>query len=328
MIYAPVLIPTVSRYEHFKNCLESLSDCIWADRTEVFVAVDYPGRDKDWDGYKKICDYLSSCGDLGFKRLHVIYRETNYFFSGKGNFKCLREEVCKNFDRFILSEDDNVFSPNFLVYMNKGLERYEKDETVLALNGYCHFYSVLHEENNFIRENVDFSAWGYGIWRDRYEKFIMKISPEYFRSRLSWETFWKIKKCGNFRLMRFLNYSYRDRIPIDDNSISNLMNVDDLDVIMPTLSLVRNMGWDNTGIHCSPKEKELSDHFTFQKISEDKDFEFIGSGFERYDENKKYLAKHAIANFNNIKLCYHLIRWFFKVRMRKGSIKSKTSIAY
>lgn len=60
MIYAPVLIPTVSRYEHLRNCLESLAKCTWADKTDVFVAVDYPGREKDWPVYRKIKEYLSS----------------------------------------------------------------------------------------------------------------------------------------------------------------------------------------------------------------------------------------------------------------------------
>ena len=40
--YAPVIIPTLSRFEHFKRCWESLENCTGADKTEVFVALDYP----------------------------------------------------------------------------------------------------------------------------------------------------------------------------------------------------------------------------------------------------------------------------------------------
>ena len=71
------------------------------------------------------------------------------------------------YDRWIFSEDDNVFSPNFLVYINKGLEKFKNDKSVFAFNGYRHFYNVKFKENTFFRQNIDFSAWGYGIWKDR-----------------------------------------------------------------------------------------------------------------------------------------------------------------
>lgn len=40
--FAPVIIPTLCRYEHFKECLESLSRCTWAEKTEVYIGLDYP----------------------------------------------------------------------------------------------------------------------------------------------------------------------------------------------------------------------------------------------------------------------------------------------
>ena len=44
--FAPVLIPTLNRYEHFKRCLESLERCTWAEKTDVYVALDFPPSDK------------------------------------------------------------------------------------------------------------------------------------------------------------------------------------------------------------------------------------------------------------------------------------------
>lgn len=316
MIYAPVLITTVSRYQHFKNCLESLSNCTWADKTEVFVAVDYPGRNKDWDGYKQIKDYLSSCGNMGFKSLNVIYRETNYFFSSKGNLQVMIDDVYKLYDRCIVTEDDNVFSPNFLMFIDKGLEKFRNDEKVLAINGYCYTYPFKFGKNNYFRQKVDFSGWGYGMLRDRYEKYIKKIEPEYFAGKLCWGMFWKVKHCGNHRLLRLLEYSTSDKMVCDDNGISCLMNVEDLDVIMPSVSLVRNMGWDYSGIHCALKDLKLSQSFTEQPISTDKEFEFVGTGKENYTENNNIVAKHSIANFSDLKFLYHFIRWCFS-RLKK-----------
>lgn len=37
MIFTPVIIPTLNRYEHFRKCLESLEACTGAEKT-MFMA--------------------------------------------------------------------------------------------------------------------------------------------------------------------------------------------------------------------------------------------------------------------------------------------------
>lgn len=53
MNYAPVIIPTLNRYDHFIKCLESLEKCSGAEYTEVFVALDFPPSNKYIEGWKK-----------------------------------------------------------------------------------------------------------------------------------------------------------------------------------------------------------------------------------------------------------------------------------
>ena len=74
--FAPVLIPTLNRYEHFKRCVESLAHCTHADKTDLFIALDYPLKDSHWKGYKKIKQYLSEIS--GFKTITIIERERNF----------------------------------------------------------------------------------------------------------------------------------------------------------------------------------------------------------------------------------------------------------
>ena len=57
--YAPVLITTLNRYEHFVRCLESLERCTGSENTEVYVALDYPPSEKYKGGWVKISSYLS-----------------------------------------------------------------------------------------------------------------------------------------------------------------------------------------------------------------------------------------------------------------------------
>lgn len=77
MIFAPIIIPTLNRAEHLQRCLESLSKCRFAEKTELFISVDYPSAEKYKDGYNKICAYLQK--DLkGFKETHIYYQEKNW----------------------------------------------------------------------------------------------------------------------------------------------------------------------------------------------------------------------------------------------------------
>ena len=58
LICAPVIIPTLNRAEHFVRCIESLKKCKYAERTEIFISVDFPFLKRHEEGYDKIKKYL------------------------------------------------------------------------------------------------------------------------------------------------------------------------------------------------------------------------------------------------------------------------------
>lgn len=292
MIFAPVVIPTVSRFDHLKRCIESLEKCTWADKTNVYIALDYPGREEHWEGYRKIRKYLESRSKWSFHSFNVIYRDHNYFYSGEGNAQSLISELFTANDRYIYSEDDNIFSPNFLVFLNKGLSLFEDDYSVLAINGYRHYYPVVFDNNTFYRQNVDFSAWGYGTWKGRSE-LISSLTPQYFRQKMNWKSYWKVHKNGNNRLIRFLRECYYEETSITDNTLSVLMPLENMDVVMPRVSLVRNTGWDNTGVNCSNANSVLANSHLTQEISDQADFDYIGTGKEHYQENKRIYVRSS-----------------------------------
>jgi hypothetical protein len=321
MKYAPVLITTVNRYQHFRECIESLSRCVWADHTDVFVAVDYPPSEKYWEGYRLIKNYLDNCGDLGFHSLNKIYRETNYFYSEHGNITSLTNEVFKTYDRCITTEDDNIFSPNFLIFMNKGLEKFEKDRTVLSINGYKLLCPAKFEDNTFFRQNVNFSAWGCGIWRDKYKEYMEPISSEYFRKRLSLHSFMKVRKSGNVHAIKFLAECNASHSSLSDWNYSIMMAIEGLDVIMPRVSLVRNMGWDGSGLNCVPEiYKDIVDKCMTQTISEKSSFEYIGTGMELYDENRKILRDNSYEKKSNWRLLLAIVKY---ILIRNNLYKSE-----
>lgn len=166
--YAPVIIPTLNRFEHFKRCLESLERCKDAEYTDVFIGLDYPPSDKYAEGWEKINVYLKEKeSSNGFSHLYVIRHEKN--IGAIRNFAELRKSVF-DYGFFIFTEDDNEFSPCFLSYMNQNLRLYKDDKTIFRVCGYLPLTCDFKTDYTQFKANRHV-AWGIGEWVDKYKDF-------------------------------------------------------------------------------------------------------------------------------------------------------------
>ena len=126
-------------------------------------------------------------GHKVISQIHLIDAVEKIIFSYKDKFKTLNiirsnvnlssavsqrrglSEVLNNHETVINVEDDVVVSPYFLSYMNKALNKYKNNPDVWHINGYS--YPVNFETKFdcfFIRVML---CWGWGTWRDKWEKF-------------------------------------------------------------------------------------------------------------------------------------------------------------
>ncbi len=245
--YAPVLIPTLNRFEHFRRCFNSLEKCTGARNTELFIALDYPPSEQYRDGWQKIDSFLHekelSCG---FKKLHVIRRSYNHGI-GKpdGNYELMLEEVSKLYDRFIFSEDDNEFSPNFLEYMNWGLETFAGDNSIYAVCGYNGV--KISNINNNVYLYPRFNAWGCGQWIWKRKKldvfynwdYLYKVAKGYPLS-----TVWSRDFLHAYHIVRMVN-----RKEFYGDSIKGCLPENERYCLYPVISKVRNTGLDGSGLH-------------------------------------------------------------------------------
>ncbi len=302
--YAPVLIPTLCRSECFISCLTSLSQCIGAEYTEVYVALDYPLKDDHWEGYNKILYYLEN-SIFSFKKLHIIKREYNHGLANpNSNASVAYRELLKKYDRIIFSEDDNVFSPNFLVYVNKGLDKFEDDFSVDSICGYLNYNGIKTERNTFYRCPNAYCAWGVATWKNRI-LYRNKMNTAYFRKSLSINNLIKMGRMGRSRFLAYLaamapaKFFWKN-----DVNIGTYMLLENRCQILPTKSLVRNIG-ASSGLNFSNCSQEISDLYLKQEISSEETFDFIGTGNECQEEN----VKDWVRNEKEFHQKYHWITW-------------------
>ena len=260
--FAPVVIPTLCRYEHFKRCVESLSRCIHADKTELIIGLDYPSDPKHESGYRKILQYLDS-GIKGFKDVVVLKTDVNI---GVGeNYKRIREYAFSKYDRLIVSEDDNEFSPAFLDYINTGLDRFEEDVSVMAICGYNYPIDMDGMEDSAYKSQK-FSAWGVAYWRKKFDVYINTVyTEEYARSVfLSPFKFCKIFFKNPLLLVGIRSMLKKNALWGDVmREVSHIL--EHQYAIFPRISLVRNWGHDGSGVNCDVGDNNL---FVLQPISD------------------------------------------------------------
>ena len=235
-----------------------------AAKTELFITVDYPPSEKYKDGYEKIKEYLNG-GIKGFAKVNVFFQEVN--LGAAQNSLFIRQKVFDKYDRMIKSEDDNIFSKNFLEYMNFYLNKYEADKSIQAICGYV--YPVkLDTLNKEVFRTILFSAWGYGIWKDRIEErnffSIKEIESVLFNYKKAkkWKRICRhiyneaIYVVSGKHYIPVVNYDKTgEKLIFPDFMVCIYLYVTGKQVIMPTISKVRNMGHDGSGEHCDNSTK-------------------------------------------------------------------------
>lgn len=317
--YAPVIIPTLNRYDHFRRCLESLECCTGAEYTDVYVALDFPPEEKYEEGWRKIDAYLRNKENHnGFKKLHVRRRERNYGIGHKeSNGEVMLKEIKKKYESYIFSEDDNEFSPCFLVYINACLQRFKDDERIVRICGYNYPMVMpdMYKNNYYISKR--FSAWGSGAWTKK-NKYIEENYFNFDALRdiiLDDAKYHKLKNLYP-RGINLIHSMLKLREFHGDSIYEVYAILEDKYFLLPSVSKVRNYGNDGTGVHCLRMGKQANELYSRQPIDQSTVFDFTDDVFT-YEpielKNYNYVAKPSFRSIYKsfvIKLDFWLLRHF------------------
>jgi len=264
---APIIIPTLCRDEHLKKCISSLAANKLALQTELFIGLDYPPSEKYIEGWKKIKEYVPTI--TGFK--NVVLLEADHNLTAQGNIEFLKAHIRKlGYNSYVFTEDDNIFSPNFLEYANWGLKVFENDNSIFAIVGFKRV------NVDFLRNNVykypRYVAWGFATWFSRSDKMnaykdigtLKKVVESQPLSRIFTRKVYSIRP-----ILRMLKTNY-----ILEDSLPSLIPKDEMFCIYPKVSMVRNIGFDGSGLHCKAEDGK-AEQYNLTPLDDNKDFKPI-----------------------------------------------------
>ena len=248
----PIALFVYNRPEHTRKTIKALQNNFLAKDSELFIFCDGP---KNEAGLKKINEVHQIIDSVsGFKKVTITKRSLN-----KGLANSVIEAVSSiinQFGKIIVLEDDIVTSRYFLQYMNDGLEFYQNNPQIFAITGFNFPEKILKypasykEEIFFVKGR--FSSWGWGSWKDRWNKIDFAVKD--FESLKNDKKQQFAFNQGGDDLFDMLKLQMKGKIDAWDIQVSYAIFKNNAYTVFPIHSLVKNIGFDATGIHCSENQ--------------------------------------------------------------------------
>ena len=244
---APIALFAYHRPDHLARVLQALRANPEARESDLVAYSDGPKHPGHEAGVEAVRVQLRELD--GFRSLRVVERDRNM-----GLAKSIIagvSELVEAHGEVVVVEDDLVVSPDFLRYMNQGLERYRHEENVASIHGYRYPLASTSTSSFFIR-GAD--CWGWATWRRAWKVF--EPDSRVLLARLRHR---KLERHfdfdGTYGYVRMLQDQIEGRV--DSWAIRWYASafLADMVTLYPRESLVENIGHDGSGSHCDPSDR-------------------------------------------------------------------------
>lgn len=243
-MFAPILITVYDRILKLKSCINSL---LWnkeAEKTDLFIAIDFPYREEDEIVHKKIIEF---CKEIkGFKSINLIIREYN--LGPHKNMCNAIIELLSIYPYLISLEDDNIVSSNFLTYINKALRFYEEDERIHSITGYNYPIKIPLEYKNICYLWTGFNGYGNGWWRSKFTLSYLQYNnfEEFLTDDQKLQEFFSMAN----HILPIIFSGLKKGLIYGDAALSYNYFLNKKYQLYPVISKVRNIGYDGSGVNC------------------------------------------------------------------------------
>lgn len=238
---APIVLFVYNRLWHTQQTVEALQKNELAENSDLFIFADGAKNIEDSYAVDGVRKYLKTI--TGFKSITIEESPIN-----KGLANAIIYGVTKivnQFDKVIVLEDDLITSKYFLQYMNNNLVIYNNFDDVISIHGFV--YPINDLPDAFFLRGAD--CWGWATWKrgwDIFEPDGQKLLNQLIENNSTKEFDYN----HNYPFTQML----RDQMAGKNNSwairwhASAFLN--NKLTLYPGKTLVKNIGFDNSGTHC------------------------------------------------------------------------------
>ena len=175
IIYAPLCIFLWKKYHLVEKVLDEIISLKEFPLTKIYIFVDSSKKNSKFYADNQILINKVKKYEK-YQNIKIIYRKKNFGLSK--NIISGINEVIKKYNKIIILEDDLLVAKDFLYYMNKSLEEYKNNKSVISISAFNHssyrtFINSNYKYDNFF--NMRASSWGWATWKNRWDLFLKKI---------------------------------------------------------------------------------------------------------------------------------------------------------
>lgn len=295
---SPIVLFVYNRLDHTRQTVEALQKNELAKESELFIYSDASKNEDVEQKVNEVREYIKTVD--GFKKVTIIEREKNWGLANSiidGVTKIINE-----YNKIIVLEDDLVTSPYFLKFMNKALEFYKNEENVYSITGYSFSDDIENIESSYFLKLT--SSWSWATWSNKWQKF--KRDKKDLEKTINGSNI--EKKLFNFD--DSYDYINMAKLQLNDKINSwaiywylSVFRQNGL-TLYPSKKLVKNIGFDGSGTHCSATEqkedlKDFYPQFTKDIKEKEKNRNIVSSILR---EKNKITIKRKILNIVKRKL--------------------------
>jgi hypothetical protein len=243
-LLAPIALFVYNRPEHTRRTVEALRANGLAQQSDLFVFADGAKNNSEAAAVGAVREYIRAID--GFRSVRISERKENLGLS-KSIISGVTQ-LCEEFGRVIVVEDDVMTAPDFLSFVNQALDRYANEPAILSVCGFNYPIAVPKSYPYDAFFSYRFACWGWGTWKDRWEKadWSVKDFPEFVADRGKQKRFNR----GGDDLSWMLRLHMQGKIDSWDTVWAYTHTKYDAFSLLPVTSKAYNIGLDGSGIHC------------------------------------------------------------------------------
>jgi len=295
MNFAPIILFVYNRPWHTEQTVAGLKKNELASESDLFIFSDGSKKENDED-VGKVREYIKTVD--GFKSVTIIERDKNL---GLANSVITGvTEIINKLGKVIVLEDDLVTSKYFLKFTNEALEKYENEEKVISIHGYMYPVKGNFPETFFLK-GAD--CWGWATWKRGWDLFnsdgkeLLKLIQERnFQNEFDFN--------GAYPFYDMLKAQVEGKV--DSWAIRWYASafLKKKLTLYPGVSLVSNIGMDNSGTHCDENKKFENDTIDMEvkikkiDVVENEEAKRAISQFLKGEENNSVLGRVTRYLFN------------------------------
>jgi hypothetical protein len=290
--FAPIALFVYNRPDHTRKTIEALKNNVLACESDLIIFSDGPKNSekdiKNIEEVRKICSETS-----GFKNVIVKCSSQN-----RGLARAIIvgvTQMCNEYGKVIVMEDDLISSPYFLVFMNEALDKYASSEKVSGISAYTFPLERQRSENFFLKYS---SSWGWATWKRAWQDFEEdgNLLLNALRKR---KQFTRFDFNGSYVFSKMLKQQVQK---LNDSWAirwyASIFLKDKL-VFFPKISLINNIGNDGSGIH-SEATKHFDTVLANRKIDlTDIEIRESIKAFKEYEEYFKKIRPFILIRIQN-----------------------------